>query len=190
VDEPTAGLDPEERVRFRNLLSELSGERIVILSTHIVSDVEAVATDIALIAQGGLVVHGIPEALLAGVNGKVWEVGSRAASLARFGSAIWSATRRIVRTVFMRVSSVMSLRAQERGYWSHVLRMPISQLLPLIAPAKYWVELWYEHASCDLGNCARLFSRTRPPLQFSRYASLRGLSWLCGSNRANLPAVS
>ncbi len=74
VDEPTAGLDPEERVRFRNLLSELSGERIVILSTHIVSDVEAVATDIALIAQGQLVVHGAPEALLAGVNGKVWEV--------------------------------------------------------------------------------------------------------------------
>jgi ABC-type multidrug transport system ATPase subunit len=74
VDEPTAGLDPEERVRFRNLLSELSGERIVILSTHIVSDVEAVATDIALIAQGQLIVHGAPEALLAGVNGKVWEV--------------------------------------------------------------------------------------------------------------------
>jgi len=74
VDEPTAGLDPEERVRFRNLLSELSGERIVILSTHIVSDVEAVATDIALIAQGRLVVHGAPEALLAGVNGRVWEV--------------------------------------------------------------------------------------------------------------------
>jgi ABC-type multidrug transport system ATPase subunit len=74
VDEPTAGLDPEERVRFRNLLSELSGERIVILSTHIVSDVEAVATDIALIAQGRLAVHGVPEALLAGVNGKVWEV--------------------------------------------------------------------------------------------------------------------
>lgn len=74
VDEPTTGLDPEERVRFRNLLSELSGERIVILSTHIVSDVEAVATDIALIAQGQLVVHGVPEVLLAGVNGKVWDV--------------------------------------------------------------------------------------------------------------------
>jgi ABC-2 type transport system ATP-binding protein len=74
VDEPTAGLDPEERVRFRNLLSELSGERIVILSTHIVSDVEAVATDIALVAQGQLVVHGVPEDLLARVNGKVWEV--------------------------------------------------------------------------------------------------------------------
>jgi ABC-type multidrug transport system ATPase subunit len=74
VDEPTAGLDPEERVRFRNLLSELSGERIVLLSTHIVSDVEAVATDIALIAGGRLVAHGAPEALLSRVNGKVWEV--------------------------------------------------------------------------------------------------------------------
>jgi ABC-2 type transport system ATP-binding protein len=52
VDEPTASLDPEEFVRFRNLLSELSGERIVILSTHIVSDVEAVATDIALNRPG------------------------------------------------------------------------------------------------------------------------------------------
>ncbi len=73
VDEPTAGLDPEERVRFRNLLSDLSGERIVILSTHIVSDVEATATDIALIAQGTLVAHASPEDLLRRVEGKVWE---------------------------------------------------------------------------------------------------------------------
>ncbi len=73
VDEPTAGLDPEERVRFRNLLSELSGERIVILSTHIVSDVEATATDIALITQGTLVAHAAPEDLLRKVEGKVWE---------------------------------------------------------------------------------------------------------------------
>jgi ABC-2 type transport system ATP-binding protein len=74
VDEPTAGLDPEERVRFRNLLSELSGERIVILSTHIVSDIEAVASSIAVLAQGQLLAHGSPEQLLAGVNGKIWEV--------------------------------------------------------------------------------------------------------------------
>jgi ABC-2 type transport system ATP-binding protein len=74
VDEPTAGLDPEERVRFRNLLSELSGERIVILSTHIVSDVEAVATSIAILAHGQLLAHGAPEELLASVSGKVWEV--------------------------------------------------------------------------------------------------------------------
>ncbi len=74
VDEPTAGLDPEERVRFRNLLSELSGERIVILSTHIVSDVEAVATEIALIDHGGLVVHSAPEVLLQSVDRRIWEI--------------------------------------------------------------------------------------------------------------------
>ena len=73
VDEPTAGLDPEERVRFRNFLSDLSGERIVILSTHIVSDVEATATDIALIAKGMLVAHASPEDLLKEVEGRVWE---------------------------------------------------------------------------------------------------------------------
>lgn len=73
VDEPTAGLDPEERVRFRNLLSELSGERIVILSTHIVSDVEAVATDIAILRGGRLLAHAAPEELLRSVEGKVWE---------------------------------------------------------------------------------------------------------------------
>lgn len=73
VDEPTAGLDPEERVRFRNLLSELSGDRMVILSTHIVSDIEAVATDIAIIASGMLVAHAPPENLLHTVEGKTWE---------------------------------------------------------------------------------------------------------------------
>jgi ABC-2 type transport system ATP-binding protein len=81
VDEPTAGLDPEERVRFRNLLSELSGERIVILSTHIVSDVEAVATDIAILAHGQLLAHGSPEALLSQVTGKIWEVVVSSAEL-------------------------------------------------------------------------------------------------------------
>jgi len=73
VDEPTAGLDPEERVRFRNLLSDLSGERIVILSTHIVSDVEATATHIALINRGRLVVSAAPEVLMKKVEGRVWE---------------------------------------------------------------------------------------------------------------------
>jgi ABC-2 type transport system ATP-binding protein len=73
VDEPTAGLDPQERVRFRNLLSELAGARIVILSTHIVSDLEACATSIALISQGRLVTHDAPEALLRSVDGRVWE---------------------------------------------------------------------------------------------------------------------
>lgn len=96
VDEPTAGLDPEERVRFRNLLSDLSGERIVILSTHIVSDVEATATDIALIAKGSLVAHATPEALLLQVEGKVWEwvVPSADLTQAKQQFLISSTTRR------------------------------------------------------------------------------------------------
>ncbi len=73
VDEPTVGLDPEERVRFRNLLSDLSGERIVILSTHIVSDVEATATRIALVHKGQLLCESAPENLLQELEGKVWE---------------------------------------------------------------------------------------------------------------------
>jgi len=73
VDEPTVGLDPEERVRFRNLLSDLGGERIVILSTHIVSDVEATATGIALIDRGRLLAHAEPEDLLRRAEGRVWE---------------------------------------------------------------------------------------------------------------------
>jgi ABC-2 type transport system ATP-binding protein len=73
VDEPTVGLDPEERVRFRNLLSDLSGERIVILSTHIVSDVEATATRIALVNKGKLLCESAPEELLRELEDKVWE---------------------------------------------------------------------------------------------------------------------
>ena len=73
VDEPTVVLDPEERVRFRNLLSDLSGERIVILSTHIVSDVEATATRIALVNKGKLLCEAAPEKLLRELEGKVWE---------------------------------------------------------------------------------------------------------------------
>lgn len=73
IDEPTVGLDPEERVRFRNLLADLSGERIVIFSTHIVSDIEAAATSIAVLSQGVLLTHTTPEAFIATVSGKVWE---------------------------------------------------------------------------------------------------------------------
>jgi ABC-2 type transport system ATP-binding protein len=73
VDEPTVGLDPEERVRFRNLLSDLSGDRLVILSTHIVSDVEATATEIAIISDGRLLISAVPETLLQSVESKVWE---------------------------------------------------------------------------------------------------------------------
>jgi ABC-type multidrug transport system ATPase subunit len=60
VDEPTVGLDPEERVRFRHLLAELAGERLVILSTHIVSDIEASAGTLGVMAGGRLGFHGCP----------------------------------------------------------------------------------------------------------------------------------
>jgi ABC-2 type transport system ATP-binding protein len=73
VDEPTAGLDPEERLRFRHLLTDLAGDRLVILSTHIVSDVEASAGRIAVLERGRLLFDGDPEAMLAHVQGKVWD---------------------------------------------------------------------------------------------------------------------
>jgi ABC-type multidrug transport system ATPase subunit len=72
VDEPTVGLDPQERVRFRNLLTDLSRERLVILSTHIVSDVEATATRIVLINKGRLLHDAAPEDLLKQVEGRVF----------------------------------------------------------------------------------------------------------------------
>src|SRR5436190_4539836 len=63
VDEPTAGLDPEERVRFRNVLSEIGFKKLVIMSTHIVSDVESIATQIAIMREGRLVTLAAPEEL-------------------------------------------------------------------------------------------------------------------------------
>ena len=66
VDEPTTGLDPEERVRFRNMLRELAGERVIILSTHICSDVETTAGDVAIVAGGKLLKRGSPASLVNG----------------------------------------------------------------------------------------------------------------------------
>ncbi|MBC8162302.1 MAG: ABC transporter ATP-binding protein [Roseiflexaceae bacterium] len=73
VDEPTVGLDPEERVRFRNLLTDLSGERIIILSTHIVSDIEATATEVALMNKGRMLLHATPDQIVRTAQGQVWE---------------------------------------------------------------------------------------------------------------------
>ncbi|WP_073264918.1 ATP-binding cassette domain-containing protein [Cryptosporangium aurantiacum] len=84
VDEPTAGLDPEERIRIRDVLTDLSADRVVLLSTHIVSDVEAVAADIAILAQGRLRRRGRPEDLLSDVRGQVWETLVSSERLATF----------------------------------------------------------------------------------------------------------
>lgn len=72
LDEPTAGLNPNERVRFRNLISELSTERLVLLSTHIVSDIEYVANKILLMKDGSIRKNGTASELLSGMSEKVW----------------------------------------------------------------------------------------------------------------------
>lgn len=72
VDEPTAGLDPEERIRFRNLLSEIAEERIVILSTHIVGDIEASCENIAVLDGGKVLYSGTVDNLLTAADGKVF----------------------------------------------------------------------------------------------------------------------
>ena len=74
VDEPTAGLDPAERVRFRTLLASLTSDRIVLLSTHIISDVEAVASRLVILQQGRVLADTTPEELLAKTRGAVWSV--------------------------------------------------------------------------------------------------------------------
>lgn len=73
VDEPTVGLDPEERLRFRSLLTELASDRLVILSTHIVSDVEASASLLVVLEGGRLRYHGRAETLMADAQGQVWD---------------------------------------------------------------------------------------------------------------------
>ncbi len=73
LDEPTAGLDPNERIRFRNLISELSEDRLVLLSTHIVSDIEYIASDIMLMKDGALFYTGTADRLLRSMEENVWE---------------------------------------------------------------------------------------------------------------------
>ena len=81
VDEPTAGLDPEERLRFRNLLSEIGAGKLVILSTHIVSDIASIATQLAVMKQGRLVRFDRPETLIHEATGKVWQLQLSSAEL-------------------------------------------------------------------------------------------------------------
>ncbi|MFP2994778.1 ATP-binding cassette domain-containing protein [Spongiivirga sp. MCCC 1A20706] len=73
-DEPTVGLDPEERVRFRNLISDLANDCIVILSSHIVSDIDTIADQVAVMKNGTLLSYGSPEDIIDRVTGKVFEI--------------------------------------------------------------------------------------------------------------------
>ncbi len=73
LDEPTAGLDPKERIRIRNFVSELSRDRVVIFATHVVSDVECIAREVMLMKEGKLIKKGTPAELTGEMEGLVWE---------------------------------------------------------------------------------------------------------------------
>lgn len=73
LDEPTAGLDPKERVRFRNLIASFAADKVVLLSTHIVSDVECIADSILMMRAGSLIMRGAPSEVVSRVDGMVWE---------------------------------------------------------------------------------------------------------------------
>lgn len=74
LDEPTAGLDPKERVRLRNILSDFASDKIVLLSTHIVSDIEAIADEVFLMKKGTFILNGSIEEIVSYAKGKVWEL--------------------------------------------------------------------------------------------------------------------
>lgn len=84
LDEPTAGLDPGERVRFRNLLSEFAQDRIVLISTHIVSDVEYIAVENAVMKDGKIIAVDTTEGLVQQIEGKVWQGSAPAGELPRW----------------------------------------------------------------------------------------------------------
>lgn len=74
LDEPTAGLDPQERIRFRNLITRFAENRIVLLATHIVSDVDAIANEVLILKEGNLIKQGVPEQLCEELKHKTWEI--------------------------------------------------------------------------------------------------------------------
>ena len=86
LDEPTAGLDPSERIRFRNLISKFARGRTILLATHIVSDVECIAKEIMILKEGSLITQGTTDTLEQNIYGKVWEVTVNGEDAARLGS--------------------------------------------------------------------------------------------------------
>lgn len=81
LDEPTAGLDPKERIRFRNLMTEMSKDRIVIYATHIVSDISFIADRVLIMKEGKIVADGTVQSLTESVKGKIWSIKSNRETL-------------------------------------------------------------------------------------------------------------
>lgn len=104
VDEPTAGLDPQERIRFRNLLADLSDQRIVLLSTHIVGDVESSCANLAVLDLGQVRFTGTPGELAAKAQGQVWEMETDDAGRSKLPTnARVVSTRRLAASIQLRV---------------------------------------------------------------------------------------
>ncbi|MFC0186920.1 ABC transporter ATP-binding protein [Fictibacillus aquaticus] len=96
VDEPTAGLDPKERIRFRNLLAEIASDRIVLLSTHIVSDIEYIAKEILIMKDGRLIQKDTPQNLMKHIASNVWSVDASDAEIPSYQASykVGNITRR------------------------------------------------------------------------------------------------
>jgi ABC-2 type transport system ATP-binding protein len=109
VDEPTAGLDPEERVRFLNLLSELSEEAVVILSTHIVEDVSELCTRMAVIHRGSIRLEGAPQTAVEALHGRVWR-----REVPRADLPATEAEQRVIHTRLVGGRTVVHVYAEDR----------------------------------------------------------------------------
>lgn len=96
LDEPTAGLDPNERIRFRNLVSELAKERLVLLSTHIVSDVESIANEILLMKEGTFLHTGTPQETIMSMSDKIWSLTVSSGEALRYNREYKVANSRVV----------------------------------------------------------------------------------------------
>jgi ABC-type multidrug transport system ATPase subunit len=114
VDEPTAGLDPAERNRFHNLLSEIGENRVVILSTHIVSDVSDLCSSMAIINKGEVVLTGDPATVMNALHGKVWKKVIEKAELARLQTDVQVISSRLF--AGKTVVHVLAESAPDAGY--------------------------------------------------------------------------
>jgi ABC-type multidrug transport system ATPase subunit len=111
VDEPTAGLDPAERVRFLNILSEVSQQAAIILSTHIVEDVSELCSQMAIIAAGQVILAGEPQALIDRLQGQVWQ-----ATVARDQLPHYEQQYRVISTRFLMGKIVLNAFADEQPH--------------------------------------------------------------------------
>lgn len=112
VDEPTTGLDPEERIRFRNLLADISRNKIILLSTHIVGDISSTCEELAVLSHGEVIYHGSPAALIRQAEGKVWQITIPEAAFSELADRM-----QVISTVYVGGKLLLRVVAEEvNGY--------------------------------------------------------------------------